>query len=555
MGRKQAVTLGEFIIGVVRKEICDLWLLEDPSSFDVEVLTAVLDAAGPPLARDLVELAKGWLPEGFGGSLDDITMETALSESGRYFPPPSGEAAVVRRRLQDSLQDFFSALDLQEALSKTDSGMGQRTSHRIPFLQEFAQEPLVLPPQALFSIVAQIAPVLEGLARLSAPEAPLTAEAPSSEEAGGPSSRWAEQCRRRIFALERELVTRSRNEEERITQEKSERQRAEARLMEANTRLMEVNTNLEEGRRKAGQKLIEAQRGMDNAKGALEEKSKKISQLEYTLSQHEAKQDEIRKKEEELSKRLLRVALAEDLTMRRERDQIARLQKLQDLQGSNPVIAELLRGDNEPAGEPPTGAGAWSDAHGEAFLDRLKEDFDSIFRERQDKCTRSLEDYEKKLSQARAQYHTLSQDVLQATLRRDQIQALNVEEAPSEDATRRMVSNTTSKQEWRNMAEPPDTETITNGGGGGLRGDREALEEKTENRVLDDEERSGSPGEVEQGEGVVDDALVGPLDSETDLPPEIDEMVAQEAVAAFNMSMQNTEMVDAFDGVPIYGDR
>ena len=80
-----------------------------------------------------------------------------------------------------------------------------------------------------------------------------------SPPAGAPQGlARAMRLRRRVFALERELVTRERTEKQREELLMAERQKIEARLMEVNHQLEERLKARTEELKRAGQKIIEA---------------------------------------------------------------------------------------------------------------------------------------------------------------------------------------------------------------------------------------------------------------------------------------------------------
>merc|ERR1712139_102566 len=137
---------------------------------------------------------------------------------------------------------------------------------------------------------------------------------------------------------ERELLVRSRAEKEKVSYEKAERAKAEARLMEINSQLEDRLRARTEELRKAGQKLIEAQRGMDHAKFLLEDKNKQIAKFEYKEQQRLKEEEQQNEREKEYGKRLLRLAIQEDAMKQREK---YRLEKLQAYIKGDEKVEEL----------------------------------------------------------------------------------------------------------------------------------------------------------------------------------------------------------------------
>jgi len=189
-------------------------------------------------------------------------------------------------------------------------------------------------------------------------------------------------------------MVRSRSEKEKVAFEKSERAKAEARLMEINTQLEERLKARTEDLRKTGQKLVEAQRGANQTKLQLEDKNKQITKFEYKENQHIKMQEEFQHREKELSKRLLRLSVQEDVIKQREEYRIDQLR-------------QWLKGEKQTESLSEVDA----DINQTAALERMEVGFDVVFKKRQDKFDASLREYDRRLDEKRSQYNSLNRDL------------------------------------------------------------------------------------------------------------------------------------------------
>lgn len=504
-------TVGEFITSSIRKEFLQIWLQEEPSSFDAEVLGAVTDASGQRIAEDLVRLAKIWLPglqlEVSSPLVNFMVKEPDVSAAAR---PDAGEPA--RLTVSESLQSFFESVDCFEQ-APAGTRLAELKS-RLP--QWFNNADFRLPPQAIFSLSAGIGAVLLRAPRLSIQEDFLPPGAVPEDALGGSQDpevivKQLLQCRRRIFSLERELLVRSRAEKEKVSYEKAERAKAEARLMEINSQLEERLKARTEELRKAGQKLIEAQRGMDHAKFLLEDKNKQIAKFEYKEQNHNKLQDEHKEKEKDYHKRMMRLGIQEDLMKQREEYRLDKLQKYLKGEEQTENLSEAEANINQ-----------------RQALDRLEDEFEHSFKQRQNKFEVSLRDFDRKLEEKRNQYEVLNKDLLRAGVAQTHKKAVyaeaGVQASMAPDRDERLVE---AGADGLLLQEGEDglVAAAAPGEGGGA--------EDHAGGAATNEERT--PGEVQ-------DPMVM---AEEDLPPlgrrasGISEEVEQEAVAAFNLGMMN----------------
>lgn len=477
-------TFGEFLGIEIRKELLQIWLREDPSSFDVEVVTAVSDAACSRIAADLIRLAKEWVPTlalELDSPLVDLGHADGEAEASQAF---AAELAV----LTSSLLNFFESVNFFEPLQVGES-LGELAPRLPSWFSDFQ-----LPTPSIFCLAAVIAPVLLRAQRAPRGEAQTDAGKPEAPPGSQEELliRQLQQCRKRIFSLERELVVQSRTEKEKVSFEKAERANSETRLMEINSQLEERLKARTEELRKAGQKLIEAQRGMDHAKFLLEDKNKQIAKFEYKEQQRLKHEEQHNEREKEYGKRLLRLAIQEDAMQQREKYRLEKLQSF--IQGGSQV--EDLTDSN-------------ADVNMRSALEKVEDEFEVTFKQRQEKFDAALREYERKVEEKKAQYNVLNKDLLKA------------------GAQKKTVLIDVGIQAQEELSLPPPT---AEGDAGGAEADADAVPK---------EDVEESP---KVAEGAPGDEAVVPA---PDLPAlgrrasGISEEVEQEAVAAFNMGLQN----------------
>lgn len=339
--------------------------------------------------------------------------ETGVALASSYVAEPA------RLTVSETLQGYFESVNFSEQ-PPSDSLLAELYPRLPPWL---VSEEFRLPSDSVFCLSSMIGPVLlraprderhvvqhtEGITELDEEIdiGPFVGTTRGSIQKPSPGSReelLAKQLRnyqRRIFLLERELMARSQSEKEKVAFEKSERAKAEARLMEINCQLEERLKARTEDLRKTGQKLVEAQRGMNHTKWLLEDKNKQITKFEYKEEGHTKAELEREDREQQLSKRLLRLAIQEDTLRQREQFRIEKLRAW--LKGEEPTDA-LNEADHE--------------INMKAALERLEEEFEETFKRRQEKFDLGLQQYDRKLEEKRNQYNALHKDVLKFSGRR-----------------------------------------------------------------------------------------------------------------------------------------
>lgn len=400
-----------------------IWLQEETSPPDMEAVEALVGAWTPSIVAELVRLVAAWIPgvvldmdsplADFRGGMGEGSDETGVAVASSYVAEPA------RLTVSETLQGYFESVNFSER-PPTESLLAELYPRLPPWL---VSEVFRLPSDSVFCLSSVIGPVL-----LRAPRdelqvvhqsdgaigleddidiGPLVGTTRGSISKPSPGSReelLAKQLRnyqRRIFMLERELMARSQSEKEKVAFEKSERAKAEARLMEINCQLEERLKARTEDLRKTGQKLVEAQRGMNHTKWLLEDKNKQITKFEYKEESHTKAEEERGEREQQLSKRLLRLAIQEDTLRQREQFRIEKLRAW--LKGEEPT--DIL---NE----------ADYQINTKAALERLEEEFEISFKRRQEKFDVALREYDRKLEEKRNQYNALHKDVLKASGRR-----------------------------------------------------------------------------------------------------------------------------------------
>lgn len=415
---EQCVTIGEFIAAALRKEILHIWLQQEPSPLDTEVVGALVGAWAPSISEELVSIVKEWIPDlvlTVDSPLNDFV--DAAAESGSVVLAASYVAEPARLTVSESLQTFFQSVHFS-GQPPPGSALSLRPElmHRLP--PWLVSRDFQLPAESVFCLSAEIGPVLLRAPRsesqaqddidgfqntedeasleigplIGSPRGEVPRPVPGSREEM--LAKQLQNYQRRIFLLERELMDRSQSEKEKVSFEKAERANAEARLMEINCQLEERLKARTEDLRKTGQKLVEAQRAMNHTKWLLEDKTKQITKFEYKEENHVKAQEEQKEKEKNLSKRLLRLAIQEDAMRQREQFRIDKLRG-------------WLKGEDETDSLTENGA----QINMKAALERLEEDFEETFKRKQEKFEAALRDYDRKIEAKKNQYNALSKAV------------------------------------------------------------------------------------------------------------------------------------------------
>lgn len=198
-------------------------------------------------------------------------------------------------------------------------------------------------------------------------------------------------CRRRVFALERELIAREQAEKQRTAFEKAEQGKSEARIMDVNRQLEEKLKMRTEELKRAGQKIIEAQRSLDDTRTQLNERKREITQLKHQLEQDDGLREEKQVREREHSRAMLRSAARE--TAMREDTKFRAEQLRKCLDGE--AVADLIR-KSTPDLE-----------RSDQMMDQIEADFQARFKRRKEQYQAALQDFEHRIQQKRAEYDSV----------------------------------------------------------------------------------------------------------------------------------------------------
>lgn len=398
---RNAVTVESAVRVALRKELMHLWACAEPSSVSVDLLDILAETLAPPLTGCLCEVANRRFPK-----LGVSPQDTLPAASARPAVGSLGRHALEHAELVEELQGFLSSHDLLKdepevgARLKRDVSMKLQVSH--PWQRWLCGTcSFVLAPETVLSLCAVVVPALLAQHWVIAPaegeddeEAASNALDPALFEselppAGAPQGlAKAMRCRRRVFALERELIAREEAERQRQAFEKAERDKMSTRLMDVNRQLEEKLKLRTEELRRAGQKIIEAQRSVDDARAQLAERKREIAQLKYQLEQDTSIKKDAEIREQEHTRALLRSAARENLMSQRTRDRVEKLQRC--LQGVD--VAELMR-ERSPDEEQVSLLVDQVEAEFEARMERRKELQDAALREFDVRLERKRQEY------------------------------------------------------------------------------------------------------------------------------------------------------------------
>mmetsp|Transcript_118772 Transcript_118772/g.369064 ORF Transcript_118772/g.369064 Transcript_118772/m.369064 type:complete len:384 (+) Transcript_118772:65-1216(+) len=333
-------TVGEAVAVAMRKELLHLWAGSDPASLSAEHTDVIVQCLAPALAQSLVAAARRRFPS-LAVEAGSRLPEAALG------PAPSSVGGAAEQELREELQGFLGSHDLLAGLEEQRARLKREVAPLVPMSHPWQRwlcggSALLLPAGAVACLCAAAASAL--LATCNEPDVGL-GEPDEALPAGSPRGlARALRCRRRVFALERELIARERAEREREAFERAERQKSEERLMEVNRQLEERLRARTEELRRAGQRIIEAQRSLDDARAQLNERKREITQLRYQLEQDAGTRQESLAREQEHGRALLRSAAREAAAREAAR---RRAEKLRRCLGGE-AAADLLR---EPSPE------------------------------------------------------------------------------------------------------------------------------------------------------------------------------------------------------------
>lgn len=395
-------TLGDAIAEGVRKELLELWARDDPDSLKVSLVDPIVASLAPALAEKLVEVAKNLFP--------NLTVEAGSplpQAPARPVGGSLGQHAIEHADLLDHLQAFLSSHDLLQDQAETRSFLKTQVATQLPMSHPWQRWlcggcALLLPADAVLSLSAVTAPVL--LADYWLTSVGHEDEDTNSGQGGSPlhggegfpagapqGLAKAMRCRRRVFALERELIAREKAEAEREAFEKAERAKSEARLMDVNRALEDKLKVRTEELRRAGQKIIEAQRVVDDTRSQLAAKKKEIAQLKYQLDQKQANDRDHEAREQQHNRAVLRQAAHQSLLYEKAKKQIDMLSRCHH----GEEIAELLKELAMPQMNPETLS---------TMTENMEADFMTRIKHRKEQYGAVLGDLEDSIAKKRSEY-------------------------------------------------------------------------------------------------------------------------------------------------------
>lgn len=333
----------------LRKELLHLWANADPNSLTVGLVDHIVALLAPALVERLVAVASQRLP----ALLRGVRPSSPLPEVPMRATHGGG-TCTEHEELEEELRGFLGSHDLLAEQAEARANLKKNVAAKLAMLHPWQRwlcggSALLLPAGTVLSFCAVVAPALLAAAAFQGPSDSQGEEPTVGEENNGETMQEQQQlgvphatllrCRRRIFALERELAAREKAERERRAAEKVERDQVNQRLMDVNKQLEEKLKTRTEDLKRASQKLGEAQLGAEEAKTQLTERRKEVTQLRYQLegNLNLRRNSEIREKEH--NRALLRSAAREVCARQRAQERAEKLEKC--LRGE--PLAELIR--------------------------------------------------------------------------------------------------------------------------------------------------------------------------------------------------------------------
>lgn len=347
-GAASGETLEQAVASALRKELLTLWAEVDPASLSIPLTDSLVALLAPPLAKDMLAAAVRRLPGTFRGvGLCSLLPEVASRSLGGCGPPQE------HAELFDELRGFLGSHDLvaeqpavRDALKRDIAAKLQMSHPWQRWLRGGCS--LLMPVGAVLSLCAVLTPAFlaASFAVNGGSSAGGGAEGGSDcdfgeepPQAGSAKSLAASRrCRRRIFALERELIAREKAEKERIVHDHKIRTQAHKSLMDINASLGEKLKARSEEVKYTGQRAAEAQSNLEVAQAQLADRNKEVMQLKYQLAQELSVSKGMEVREKEHSRALLRTLAREGLL--RDRN-LQRREKLQQCTGGEDTAALL----------------------------------------------------------------------------------------------------------------------------------------------------------------------------------------------------------------------
>eukprot|EP00928_Gymnodinium_smaydae_P013569 TRINITY_DN14944_c0_g3_i1.p1 TRINITY_DN14944_c0_g3~~TRINITY_DN14944_c0_g3_i1.p1 ORF type:complete len:503 (+),score=97.06 TRINITY_DN14944_c0_g3_i1:44-1510(+) len=417
-------TVGASIAIALRKELLNQWASVEPNALNVVVVDTIVATVITGLRERLFETANLRFP---GLNADASVPLPAAPVWPAVGALGSAKAAAELAELHEEFQGVLGSLDLvgSNVCPGGRDALAKEVAAQLPASHPWQRWlcgscAFLLPAAAVLGICWVAAPAI--LARRwsgqnSAEEVDGTGAGEGSsgsgaEEvqdgdavgalydkeslpAGAPQGlARALRCRRRVFALERELTKREQAEREREAFERQEREKSEARLMDVNRQLEERLKARTEELRRAGQKIIEAQRSVDDARTQLTERKREIAQLKYQLEQDTELRREAQIREQEHTRSLLRTAARDHAIREATRKRVEQLKKC--VHEDAKATAMLLEEQEAEADHSPT------------MIDQVEAEFAVSIQRRKEQYDAALDDFQHKIEKKRQEYNEIN---------------------------------------------------------------------------------------------------------------------------------------------------
>jgi len=398
-------TLGGFIGLVLRKELLGMLVQDEPSGLNGNHVDSIVSILAPNLTQKLIETARNRLPTLSVTAVSSLPEALPVSLQGGPCDP--SELAEELHCFLGS-HDLVSAADARTNLKKVAAQISM--SH--PWQRWLcAGCALLLPSDAVLVLCNMASFIILVAHKLSITSKSDLTGGSSVFLSDGHSSLSGQQvpddhanamrCRKRIFALERELRVREQAASDRETFERAEWQRSEARLMDINKQLEgKLKTRTEELRR-AGQKVIEVQRCLDDLRSQLSDKKKEIMQLNYYIEKGLEMQRHNHAREQEHSRAVLRHAARESISRAHSKNRADKLEKY--VKGQD--VAQLLR---HPHPHPDSD-------NTDDMVVQLEDQFMQLVHRRKKQYDVALEDFDHKIEKKQQEYNNICRKVQQTS--------------------------------------------------------------------------------------------------------------------------------------------
>lgn len=395
-----ADTVGGGITCALRKELLYLWATNDPASLNLGLLDTIVNIIATSLIDRLIGTANKRFPE------CDVEAKTNLLEiplrPNVYNLPRN---AVEQAELLEELHGFLSSNDVLGGDSSVRALLKRDVSARLPMSHSWQRWlcggcAFMLPPNTVMSFCATVVPMLLAQHWFSSPVSWGDESDPDnpfydkeSLPAGAPQGlAKAMRCRKRIVALESELIAREKAEHERQAFEKAEGEKIRTRLMEVNHQLEDKLRARTEELKRAGQKIIESQCSVDDVRDQLTGNKREITQLKYKLEQDMNLKKDTEVREQEHTRALMRSAARESTMIKWSKERSEQLQRCIDGQAAAEVLQEPTP-DTDQVNH---------------VVDQIEADLQARMERRKEYQEAALRDFEDRIERKRQEYREVS---------------------------------------------------------------------------------------------------------------------------------------------------